>query len=32
MQNKFNVTKDDNIFFAKGKLIDNIYKNAGCKK
>lgn len=28
MQNKFNVIKDDNIFFAKRKLIDNIYKSA----
>ena len=28
MKNKFNMTKDDNIFFAKRKLIDNIYKSA----
>lgn len=28
MENKFNMTKDDNIFFAKRKLIDNIYKSA----
>lgn len=28
MKNKYNMTKDDNIFFAKRKLIDNIYKSA----
>jgi len=28
VENKFNMTKDDNIFFAKRKLIDNIYKSA----
>jgi len=28
VKNKFNMTKDDNIFFAKRKLIDNIYKSA----
>ncbi len=28
MKNKFNMTKEDNIFFAKRKLIDNIYKSA----
>lgn len=28
MENKFNMTKEDNIFFAKRKLIDNIYKSA----
>ena len=28
MENKFNITKEDNIFFAKRKLIDNIYKSA----
>lgn len=28
MENKFNMTKADNIFFAKRKLIDNIYKSA----
>ena len=25
MENKFNMTKEDNIFFAKRKLIDNIH-------
>ena len=28
MENKFNMTKEDNIFFAKRKLTDNIYKSA----
>lgn len=28
MKNKFNMTKEDNIFFAKRKLVDNIYKSA----
>ena len=28
MENKYHMTKDDNIFFAKRKLIDNIYKSA----
>ena len=28
MESKFNMTKEDNIFFAKRKLIDNIYKSA----
>ena len=28
MENKFNMTKEDNIFFDKRKLIDNIYKSA----
>lgn len=28
MENKYNMTKEDNIFFAKRKLIDNIYKSA----
>ncbi len=28
MQNKFNMTKEDNIFFAKRKLVDIIYKSA----
>ena len=28
MKNKYNMTKDDNIFFAKRKLVDNIYKSA----
>lgn len=28
MKNKFNMSKEDNIFFAKRKLVDNIYKSA----
>ena len=28
MKNKYNMTKEDNIFFAKRKLIDNLYKSA----
>lgn len=28
MENKYNMTLDDNIFFAKRKLIDNIYSSA----
>ena len=28
MQDKYNMTKEDNIFFAKRKLIDNLYKSA----
>lgn len=28
MESKYNMTKDDNIFFAKRKLIDNLYKSA----
>ena len=28
MNNKYKMTKEDNIFFAKRKLIDNIYKSA----
>ena len=28
MNNKFNMSKEDNIFFAKRKLVDNIYKSA----
>ena len=28
VENKFNMTKEDNIFFAKRKLVDNIYKSA----
>ena len=28
MENKHNMTKEDNIFFAKRKLADNIYKSA----
>ena len=32
MENKFNMTKEDNIFFAKRKLIDNIYKSANLEE
>lgn len=28
MKDKYNMTKEDNIFFAKRKLVDNIYKSA----
>ena len=28
MKYKYNMTKEDNIFFAKRKLVDNIYKSA----
>lgn len=28
MTNKYNMSKEDNIFFAKRKLVDNIYKSA----
>lgn len=28
MESKYNMTKEDNIFFAKRKLVDNIYKSA----
>lgn len=28
MKNKYNMTQEDNIFFAKRKLVDNIYKSA----
>ena len=28
MKRKYNMTKEDNIFFAKRKLIDNLYKSA----
>ncbi len=28
MENKYNMNKEDNIFFAKRKLVDNIYKSA----
>lgn len=28
MENKYKMTKEDNIFFAKRKLVDNIYKSA----
>lgn len=28
MENKFTMTREDNIFFAKRKLVDNLYKSA----
>lgn len=28
MNNKYNMTKEENVFFAKRKLVDNIYKSA----
>lgn len=28
MERKYNMTKEDNIFFAKIKLVDNLYKSA----
>ena len=28
MENKYKMTKVDNIFFAKRKLVDNVYKSA----
>lgn len=28
MKNKYNMSQEDNIFFAKRKLVDNIYKSA----
>ena len=28
MKNKYNMTREYNIFFAKRKLVDNIYKSA----
>ena len=28
MKRKYNMTKEDNIFFANRKLIDNLYKSA----
>jgi len=28
MKNKYNMTEEDIIFFAKRKLVDNIYKSA----
>lgn len=28
MENKYHMTKEDNIFFAKRKLVDNIYKSS----
>lgn len=32
MKNKYNMTKEDNIFFAKRKLIDNLYKSANLER
>lgn len=28
MERKYNMTEEDNIFFAKRKLVDNLYKSA----
>lgn len=28
MNSKYNMSKEDNIFFAKRKLVDNLYKSA----
>ena len=28
MERKYNMTKEDNIFFSKLKLVDNLYKSA----
>ena len=28
MKDKYNMSLEDNIFFAKRKLVDNIYKSA----
>ena len=28
MKNKYNMTKEDNIFFAKRKFVDTIYRSA----
>lgn len=28
MENKYNMLKEDNVFFAKRKLVDNVYKSA----
>lgn len=28
MERKYNMTKEDNIFFLKIKLVDNLYKSA----
>ena len=28
MKNKYKMTEEDNLFFAKRKLVDNIYKSA----
>ena len=28
MENKFNMTSEDNIFWAKRNIVDTIYKNA----
>lgn len=32
MKRKYNMTKEDNIFFAKRKLIDNLYKSANLEE
>lgn len=32
MKRKYNMTKEDNIFFAKRKLIDNLYKSANLER
>ena len=32
MKRKYNITKEDNIFFAKRKLIDNLYKSANLEE
>ena len=32
MERKYNMTKEDNIFFAKRKLIDNLYKSANLEE
>lgn len=32
MKSKYNMTKEDNIFFAKRKLIDNLYKSANLEE
>ena len=28
MKSKYNMSREDNIFFAKRKLVDNIYRSA----
>ncbi len=32
MKRKYNINKEDNIFFAKRKLIDNLYKSANLEE
>lgn len=32
MENKYKMTKGDNIFFAKRKLVANIYKSANLEE